>query len=390
MKDRWNNIKHNALLSARRALDCVAVLALLLSLAYMIEEGSLDVESPETAQTETTRNTYTSAPENQITVDSIQTVAEQTEAAEQRMLAALMHLKRENGQHNEAVVEQIVGNVIAEVAKQINLSDKPEETVDTGSSYTLHHPVVTIAAADKKRYRTAERYSRSHASGSESKVSFGLYSGIGPSLGNGSMPGSIFMNSGGGTSAASGVHTASFPLKAENYIDKTNYRQPVRLGARVSYPLNNRFALETGLNYTALEADTKTGYENDFTATNQELHYIGIPLNLRMKVWHWNALDFYLTAGGMAEKCVGGHISTYRVTEGQELSRIREHQTEKPLQWSTNFSAGLQCNFTPSIGLFVEPGMSYYFDNGSSVRTIYKDKPFNFNLNLGLRIGINK
>lgn len=388
MKDRWNNINHKALLTARRALDCVAVLALLLSLLYMIEEGSPDTDIPATAKTETNRSTY--APENHITPpDTIQTVKEQTEAAEKRMLAALMHLKRENGQQDEAVVEQIVGNVIAEVAKQISLSDKPEETVDTGSSYTLRHPAAGIAAADEKKYHAAERYARNHTPASDTKVSFGLYSGFGPSLGSGSMPGSIFVTAGGNTSL-SGVHTAATSLQAENYMEKTSYRQPVRLGARVSYPLNNRFALETGLNYTALEADTKTGYESDFTATNQELHYIGIPLNLRMKVWHWNALDFYLTAGGMAEKCVGGHISTYRVTEGQELSNIREHLTEKPLQWSTNFSAGLQCNFTPNIGLFVEPGMSYYFDNGSSVRTIYKDKPFNFNLNLGLRVGINK
>lgn len=35
--------------------------------------------------------------------------------------------------------------------------------------------------------------------------------------------------------------------------------------------------------------------------------------------------------------------------------------------------------------MYVEPGISYYFDDGSPISTIYKEKPVNFNLNLGLR-----
>ena len=53
-----------------------------------------------------------------------------------------------------------------------------------------------------------------------------------------------------------------------------------------------------------------------------------------------------------------------------------------------NAAAGVQYNFSNLLGLYVEPGVSYYFDNGSSVSNIYKDKPFNFNLNLGLRFTI--
>ena len=58
---------------------------------------------------------------------------------------------------------------------------------------------------------------------------------------------------------------------------------------------------------------------------------------------------------------------------------------EKPFQWSVNASVGLQYNISPSIGLYAEPGVSYYFNDGTSIKTIYKDKPCNFNLNLGLR-----
>lgn len=41
------------------------------------------------------------------------------------------------------------------------------------------------------------------------------------------------------------------------------------------------------------------------------------------------------------------------------------------------------------MSAYVEPGVSRYFDNRSEVENIYKDKPTNFNLNVGLRIYLN-
>ena len=60
------------------------------------------------------------------------------------------------------------------------------------------------------------------------------------------------------------------------------------------------------------------------------------------------------------------------------------------MQWPVNASVGLQYNITPSMGLYAEPGASYYFNDGTSLKTIYKDKPFNFNFNLGLRFTFGK
>ena len=41
-------------------------------------------------------------------------------------------------------------------------------------------------------------------------------------------------------------------------------------------------------------------------------------------------------------------------------------------------------------GIYAEPGVAYYFDNESSLPTIYQEKPFNFNLNMGLRFNLGK
>jgi len=42
-------------------------------------------------------------------------------------------------------------------------------------------------------------------------------------------------------------------------------------------------------------------------------------------------------------------------------------------------------NFTKHLGLYAEPGIAYYFDDGSQIETIRKEHPFNFNLQFGLR-----
>jgi hypothetical protein len=44
----------------------------------------------------------------------------------------------------------------------------------------------------------------------------------------------------------------------------------------------------------------------------------------------------------------------------------------------------LRADITDYAGLYVEPGISYHFDDGSPVTTVYKDRPLDFNLAFGL------
>jgi hypothetical protein len=50
---------------------------------------------------------------------------------------------------------------------------------------------------------------------------------------------------------------------------------------------------------------------------------------------------------------------------------------------------GLGYQLSNTIGLYAEPGISYYFNNGSQLETIYKEDPLHFNLRLGLRFTFN-
>ena len=71
------------------------------------------------------------------------------------------------------------------------------------------------------------------------------------------------------------------------------------------------------------------------------------------------------------------------------FGEVKESKRDK-MQWSTNASVGIQYDFIPQLGVYVEPGMKYYFDNGSQIENIFKDKKLNFNIQFGLRFNVGK
>ena len=71
------------------------------------------------------------------------------------------------------------------------------------------------------------------------------------------------------------------------------------------------------------------------------------------------------------------------------VGRKEESVDVDRLQWSVSGAVGFQYNFIDRLGVYVEPGVGYYFDDGSNVLTIYKDKPFNFNFQVGLRFELD-
>lgn len=158
--------------------------------------------------------------------------------------------------------------------------------------------------------------------------------------------------------------------QAKPAIIDIKHHQPISFGISVRKKLPKGFSLETGLTYTLLSSDLKvadTSHEIE-----QKLHYVGLPLRA-----NWNFLDkklvtLYVSGGGMIEKCVYGKQGS-------------DKETVKPLQFSVSGAVGAQLNATKHVGLYVEPGVAYFFDDGSNVETIRKENPFNFNIQAGVR-----
>lgn len=167
---------------------------------------------------------------------------------------------------------------------------------------------------------------------------------------------------------------------------KVRHRQPVRAGISVRYGLTRRWSLETGITYTMLSSDIEAGSGTRTYVADLSLHYIGIPLQVNFDVFARKRWSLYLTAGGMVEKCVAGNEKVRSVTAGvHETVSSKNNVTVKPLQWSVGAAAGAEFDFTPAVGIYVEPGVQYSFHNSGPYRTVWQDRPVNFSLEVGLR-----
>ena len=173
---------------------------------------------------------------------------------------------------------------------------------------------------------------------------------------------------------------------------KTEYkhRLPVRVGLNVAYRLTDRLSVESGVSYTRLSSDMKDGTKDNYSSGSQKLDYIGVPLNVKYRAFGYRRLSVYASAGLLTEKCVSGKTTHEYVISGEKKKHEAEDVAAKPWQLSVNAALGAQLDVLRNVGVYVEPGVSYYFDDRSPLSTIYKEKPLNFNLNMGVRYTIGK
>lgn len=179
------------------------------------------------------------------------------------------------------------------------------------------------------------------------------------------------------------------PYFNDNEAPKTNihHKTPVTVGVGVSYWLNNRFSLQSGLNYTFLSSSWETNGGAYRSETKQKLHFLGIPLSLSYKIAEWKQIQFYAAAGGMAEVNVAGKLQSKIFSKNEEFSRENEHIRMKEWLWSVNGRVGASYPLLRFVNVYAEAGVGYYFDNGSKMETLRSDKPFNVNLQAGFRFG---
>lgn len=170
-------------------------------------------------------------------------------------------------------------------------------------------------------------------------------------------------------------------------VDATiRHKTPVTIGASVYKNLGKKWSIGTGVNYTRLSAELTSGSPSDFISSEQNIHYVGIPVQVNYNVIQKGAFTGYITGGGTVEKAVSGNIRTKYIVDGVIKQETKEDIGEKPVQVSVNSAVGVQFRLIKHIGIYAEPGIGYHFNDNSALKTIYKEKPLNFNLKFGVRI----
>ena len=171
------------------------------------------------------------------------------------------------------------------------------------------------------------------------------------------------------------------PIYLVGYEERQKHYLPIAIGLSVSYPLSTKWSLSSGIIYTRLHSDFASIINGSAISQEQILHYLGIPLNAQYQLFHRGGLNIYLSAGAEADY----NIKTYLASEG-----VTQHLNRDRLQFSVQGGVGLQYNILPQLGLYAEPGVKHYFDNGSRLCNYFKDQPTSFNLQLGLRLNLKK
>ena len=156
-----------------------------------------------------------------------------------------------------------------------------------------------------------------------------------------------------------------YPYTITDYVSK--HYLPVRFGMSLQYQLTSRLSLLTGVNYTYLYSRFSISlYDN--LVTDQQLHYLGIPVGVNCQLWSNRHFQVYVSGHVMLEKCLN----------------------ERPWQWSTFAAVGAEYLPTSKFGLYLQPSLGYYFKDGTSLQHYYKKHPLAPSIEFGLRLHLEK
>ena len=173
---------------------------------------------------------------------------------------------------------------------------------------------------------------------------------------------------------------ASYKAIQRNQQVNAKHHAPVSVGLQVAFGIAPRLSLSTGMVYTRTSSDFYPYAPGSSYNVHQVLHYVGIPVGLNYEFWQSGGFHAYVMAGAEAD---------YNVKNDTEEEGVKKEDAKRDrVQFSGKASLGAQYDITPKVGLYIEPGAKYYFDNGSHVENTFKDKKLNFNLQFGLRFNL--
>ena len=181
------------------------------------------------------------------------------------------------------------------------------------------------------------------------------------------------------------------PVPKKTGIEETStrgsYGIPVSFGAGVKVDLSDRWSLGTGLNYTLLsrqfygkytQINTDGGIDNSMSSDIRNVQqYVGIPVNAFYDIMSNDRISLYAYAGGTVEKCVSDRYSILGTP-------IVHKEKADGVQLSANAGIGVEFMLGKHIGMYIDPSLRYYFDNGQP-KSIRTTQPLMLGFEMGFR-----
>ena len=151
--------------------------------------------------------------------------------------------------------------------------------------------------------------------------------------------------------------------------------QPVSFGLSARFSLNERFSVNTGINYTLYNSRKKLLWSDGTEETlSQSVHYIGIPVRCDWLLVDRKHFGLYLGAGAQVDKAVYAKAGTERLRDRTFL-------------FSVNGVCGLQYNINDRFGLYLEPELAVNL-NRPEITTFRSNRELMLSVRAGLRVNL--
>ena len=168
------------------------------------------------------------------------------------------------------------------------------------------------------------------------------------------------------------VFSADNITSAEDEVTEEQHDRPITFSLSLTKPLNDRWSIETGLQYSLLNSRFTQGK----TVSKQKIHYLGLPLKLSYRMVDYKRLSVYQSTG------LTLHLPVY----GKMETNGRAYSVSPSWQWAANVSLGLQYELAPNVNAFVEPTVNWFIPSGSDTHTIWTEQPVMVTSPFGIRI----
>lgn len=176
-----------------------------------------------------------------------------------------------------------------------------------------------------------------------------------------------------------------FSLRSETV--KLEHNQPITFGLSINKRITDRLSIESGINYAYLSSKIKSKSASSYSRNNaQYFHYLGIPLTLNYNIAEWNRLRLYISAGGAIQKDIYGRLNRSGGISQSSVSD-KKNISQKNVQMSLTSSVGISYPIYGNMSVYTTVGGAYYIDAKNEYETIYSDKKWLLNLNLGVKFG---
>lgn len=167
--------------------------------------------------------------------------------------------------------------------------------------------------------------------------------------------------------------------QTSDYEEDADHALPLSFGFTVRKNITDRIGIESGLVYTYLSSK----FSSSRSRAKQELHYLGIPVNVVFNVWSNDKWNIYISGGAMGEKGLRRKYTLDGYNNNEPVSNTIKEGISG-IQWSLNASIGVSYKFYKDFGLYFEPKYSHFFDNDQPV-SIRTEKNGVFGLSGGIR-----